>query len=67
MRAPTVSVVFPCYNYARYVWASVESVLCQTLYPESLEAIVVNDASSDKSWDVIRSFEGDARVRRRRT
>jgi glycosyltransferase involved in cell wall biosynthesis len=56
---PLVSVVIPCYNAKPYVAEAIASALDQT-YPQ-VEVIVVDDGSSDRSVEVIRSF-GD-RVR----
>ncbi|MGH8671430.1 MAG: glycosyltransferase family 2 protein, partial [Burkholderiales bacterium] len=38
--APTVSVIIPCYNGAKYVVASVESALAQS--HEDLEVIFID-------------------------
>jgi glycosyltransferase involved in cell wall biosynthesis/Tfp pilus assembly protein PilF len=45
-----VSVIIPCYNYARYLRAAVESVIGQTY--ENTEIIIVNDGSTDNSAQV---------------
>jgi glycosyltransferase involved in cell wall biosynthesis len=50
-----VSIVIPCFNYGRFLPEAVESALGQD-YPE-LEAIVVDDGSTDDSLEVARSFE----------
>jgi cellulose synthase/poly-beta-1,6-N-acetylglucosamine synthase-like glycosyltransferase len=42
---PTVTVVIPCFNQARYLGAALSSVLNQTHRP--LECIVVDDGSTD--------------------
>lgn len=49
-----VSVLIPCRNSADYVAETISSVLQQT-YP-NVEIIVVDDASSDMSADIVRSF-----------
>ncbi len=49
-----VSVVVPCHNAAPFVAETLESVLAQT-YP-SVEAVVVDDASTDGSWEVVKRF-----------
>jgi hypothetical protein len=55
----SVSVIIPCYNTEAYVSEAIASALDQ-IYPH-VEVIVVDDGSSDRSVEVIRSF-GD-RVR----
>lgn len=49
-----VSVVIPCYNAAPFVAETIDAVLRQTY--RHVEAIVVDDASTDGSWEVIRSY-----------
>jgi glycosyltransferase involved in cell wall biosynthesis len=51
----------PSYNYARYIGASLESVLAQTF--TDFEVLVVDDDSRDGSREVVRSYLGDPRVR----
>ena len=51
---PLVSVVIPVYNGERYLADAVESVLSQTHQP--IEAIVVDDGSTDGSADVVKGF-----------
>jgi glycosyltransferase involved in cell wall biosynthesis len=52
----TVSVVIPCFNAEAFVGEALESVAAQTRRP--LEVLVVDDASTDGSAEVIRAFEG---------
>ncbi|MBI4470321.1 MAG: glycosyltransferase [Acidobacteria bacterium] len=56
---PLVSILIPCYNAQRWIGGATESVLAQTWTDR--EIIVVDDGSSDRSLDVIRSFEGRIR------
>ena len=51
---PSVSVVIPCWNGERWVAGAIESVFDQN-YPR-LDVVVVDDGSSDRSLEVIRSF-----------
>ncbi len=52
----------PVYNGGAYLAPAVESVLAQTF--ADFELIVVNDGSTDGSWEVIQNYAGaDARVR----
>jgi len=50
-RPPSVSVVVPNYNYARYLPERIESIVAQT-HPVS-ELVILDDASTDNSRDVI--------------
>jgi glycosyltransferase involved in cell wall biosynthesis len=52
----TVSVVIPCFNAEAYIGEALESVAAQTRRP--LEVLVTDDASTDGSAGVVRSFEG---------
>lgn len=54
MDQPLVSVIALCYNHAAFVEESLQSVITQT-YPH-VELIIVDDASTDDSKSVIRSF-----------
>jgi glycosyltransferase involved in cell wall biosynthesis len=45
-----ISVIIPCYNYAKYLSEAVESVLAQTY--QDFEIIIVNDGSSDNTQEV---------------
>lgn len=57
---PMVSVILPVFNDARYIAETIESVKQQTY--TRWECIVVDDASTDTSWDVIgESTAGDER------
>jgi succinoglycan biosynthesis protein ExoO len=57
---PEVSVIIPAYNTAAYIARSIESALGQTL--KNIEVIVVDDASTDNTLEVVKSFS-DARLR----
>ena len=52
---PSISVVIPAYNAARFLAATLESVLAQS-YPVS-ECIVVDDGSVDSTADIVGEFE----------
>jgi len=57
-----VSVVIPCYNYARYLPESVGSALAQQ--GVDVDVVIVDDASTDDSVEVAERFvANDCRVR----
>ncbi|MEH2449532.1 MAG: glycosyltransferase family 2 protein [Nostoc sp.] len=51
---PKVSVIIPSYNTEAYIAKAIESALEQTL--TDIEIIVVDDGSSDKTVEVLKSF-----------
>jgi len=57
---PLFSVVIPVYNYGQFVGKAIESVLNQSM--QDFELIIVNDASTDNSHDVIQTYLGDKRI-----
>lgn len=57
---PIVSIILPTYNRARLIGRSINSVLLQTFH--DFELIVVDDASTDNSEDVIKELS-DPRLR----
>ncbi len=62
-RSPTVSVVVPSYNYARFIEQALRSVIEQT-YPD-IELVVVDDRSSDDSVAVVKQFMSEPTTRSR--
>jgi glycosyltransferase involved in cell wall biosynthesis len=57
---PTLSVLMCAYNGERYIAASIESILAQTVRP--LEVIVVDDGSSDSTRAIAAAYEPRVRV-----
>ena len=58
---PQVSVVIATYNYARYLPAALESALGQTF--ADIEVNVVDDGSTDGTYELIQRYLDDPRVR----
>lgn len=57
---PAVSVLMPVFNAERYVKEAIDSILNQTF--KDFELIVLNDASTDSSKEVVLSVQ-DSRIR----
>ena len=55
-----VSIVIPAYNTAAYIGRAIESALGQTL--TNIEIILVDDASTDRTLAVAKSF-ADSRLK----
>jgi glycosyltransferase involved in cell wall biosynthesis len=57
-----VSVVIPCYNLAQFLPEAIDSVLSQPY--ADLEVVVVDDASSDNTAEVVKTYKAkDRRIR----
>lgn len=57
----SVTLVVPCHNYADYVTECVDSVLDQR-FGGLLQVIIIDDASTDRSWDVLQRYARESRV-----
>jgi glycosyltransferase involved in cell wall biosynthesis len=53
--SPRLAVIISCYNYASFVGRAIESVIDQDR--QDCELVVVDDGSTDSSWDVISGFD----------
>lgn len=60
---PLVSIVLPTKNGERFLARSIESCLEQSW--TNFELIVVNDASTDRTEEIIQSFAGNPKLRHR--
>jgi glycosyltransferase involved in cell wall biosynthesis len=58
---PHVTLLVPCYNYGRYIPQALDSLLGQTL--TDLELIVIDDASTDNTAEVLARYADEPRVR----
>lgn len=57
-----VSLIITTYNYAQYVERAIRSGLDQSLSRDQYEIIVVNDASTDLTSQVLSNYEEEVRV-----
>ncbi len=58
-----LSIVMPCHNRCDALRLTLESLACQDCSPEDFEVIVVDQASTDGSREVVRQFEAPFRLR----
>ena len=55
-------MIITTYNYAHYVERSIRSALDQTLSKDQYEILVVNDASTDRTEEVLENYTDEVRV-----
>ncbi len=60
INSPLISVILPTYNGEKYIAETLESVLNQTY--KNLEIIITDDASKDKTVEIIKSYN-DKRIK----
>lgn len=60
MSLPLVSICIPSYNQGLYVAKTIQSAIDQTY--ENIEIVIVDDASTDNSMEVINTFKDTERV-----
>ena len=58
--SPTVSVIIPNYNHAKFLKQRIESILNQTY--QDFELIILDDCSSDSSRDIISNYGSHSKV-----
>lgn len=56
---PRISVILTSFNHEKYLGESIDSVLAQTY--QDYELIILDDASTDKSWEIILGYD-DPRI-----
>tara|TARA_Y100000590_G_scaffold467143_1_gene644973 strand:+ start:1388 stop:2407 length:1020 start_codon:yes stop_codon:yes gene_type:complete len=54
---PKVSVLMPVHNGEKYLYEAIDSILCQSY--TDFEIIIIDDASTDNSLEIIRKFKYD--------
>jgi len=59
--AKTISICIPSYNCEKYVRTTIESALGQTVPAD--EILISDDQSPDRSFEIVKEYEGIARVR----
>ncbi len=57
-----ISLIITNFNYARYLERAIRSALYQSIDKSKYEIIVVDDASTDESLNILKNYEGDIRI-----
>lgn len=60
VNSPLVSIIIPCYNGQNHILEAIESVENQDY--QNIEIIIVDDASSDDSVSVVKSYDNFAEI-----
>lgn len=55
-RPPLVSIALPSYNYARFLPGALDAFLGQLEQGLELEVVLVDDGSTDASWDIAQEY-----------
>jgi cellulose synthase/poly-beta-1,6-N-acetylglucosamine synthase-like glycosyltransferase len=55
---PTVTIAIPCYNEEKTVRKTVESLLSLDYPKDKLSIFLIDDGSTDRTWEVFKTFEG---------
>ena len=58
MNIPFVTVVICNYNYGKYLKGALQSVLKQNYPHNRMQVIVIDDGSTDDSWEQLKEFTG---------
>ena len=58
--SPRISIILPVYNTEKYLANAIESIFAQT--SSNIELICVNDGSTDRSLEILKSFGDRLRV-----
>ncbi|AXV38920.1 glycosyltransferase [Methanobacterium sp. BAmetb5] len=59
---PKISVIIRTYNSSNFIKKSIQSVLNQTINPQSFEIVVIDDGSTDDTLKVLNSYEDQLKV-----
>jgi len=65
MSRPLVSVLIDTYNHERFIEQAITSVLEQDISTADLEVVVVDDGSTDRTPEIVRTFEPRVRLLRK--
>ena len=59
MKHPTISIIIPVYNQAKWVQRCIRSLLNQNFKRDKYEIIIIDDASTDNSLSMLKKFDNE--------
>jgi cellulose synthase/poly-beta-1,6-N-acetylglucosamine synthase-like glycosyltransferase len=59
---PTVTIMVPCWNEENTVTKTVNSLLSLDYPKDKLKIMVIDDGSTDKTWEKVQRFKNNAQV-----
>lgn len=60
---PTVSIMIPCWNEETTVIKTIESILEMNYPQDKLFVVVIDDGSTDNTWEVVQAYANHPQVR----
>ena len=57
-----VSIIITAHNYTRYLERAIRSVLNQSLHRDNYEIIIIDDASTDETPQILENYKDECRV-----
>lgn len=60
---PSVAIIMPCWNEEKTAHGTVESLLALEYPPEKLEIIIVDDGSTDSTWQEVQQYKGHPQIK----
>lgn len=61
-RYPSVAILVPCYNEEKTVGKTVESLLSLDYPKDKLNVVIIDDGSTDRTFEVMRTFEHHSQI-----
>lgn len=59
---PGVTVIVPCYNEERTIYGTIRSLLALDYPKDKLKIIIVDDGSTDGTWNAIQKFSNNSSI-----
>lgn len=58
-----ISIIVSSYNEEQYIQAKIEEILSENIWMEDSELIIVSAGSTDKTNEILKSYEHDSRIK----